>query len=310
MREKLLDHVSFVPQANDEFIESEKRVGFHDMPEDWLRPDFNHGLGLCLRLLADARAKTSGQNYYLHKGPFRKEIKGLKYLFLKLARVFFSVCRGIIVFGLQPDDADYYRFRTVLAWMFCLNPGPILFFREQETIAMSEMRRAFFLDRDGVINKDTHYPHKPEHITFMPGIFEFCKRISDLGYIIVVVTNQAGIAKGKFTEDDVKHLHAWMGQQFCKHGIAIAGFYYCPYHKDGIVEKFRKDSDLRKPKPGMFLQAEKDLGIDLMRSVMVGDKDSDRIELAGLRSIIIKGEYKNSGYDAASLDEVIDLLRD
>jgi D-glycero-D-manno-heptose 1,7-bisphosphate phosphatase len=171
-------------------------------------------------------------------------------------------------------------------------------------LSMTPKKKALFLDRDGVINDDVAYPHKPEHIAFKPGIFDLCKKAIDKGYCLVVVTNQAGVAKGYFTEEDVRGLHAWMKEKFFEQGIAIAGFYYCPFHKNGTVEKYRVDSDCRKPKPGMVLQAAGELDIDIARSIIVGDKASDRVELPGLRCIILKSMYTPTGYDVEELRDV------
>ncbi len=170
------------------------------------------------------------------------------------------------------------------------------------------LKKAVFLDRDGVINEDTAYPHKPEHIKFIKGIFELCKSSLDLGYILVVITNQAGVAKGYFSEDDVKSLHKWMDNKFCEQGIEIAGFYYCPFHKEGTIPAYKKDSDFRKPKPGMLLQASNELGIDLKKSIMIGDKPSDKIELEGLKTIILKSKYTGNTYNAEDLETVRKMI--
>ena len=170
------------------------------------------------------------------------------------------------------------------------------------------LKKALFLDRDGIINEDTGYPHKPEQIVFKDGIFSFCKKAVAKGYILVVITNQAGIAKGHFTEQDVRHLHDWMSNKFREQGITIAGFYYCPFHKDGVLSRYKKDSNHRKPKPGMIIKAADDLGIDVGNSKVVGDKLSDRIELEGLQSIIVKSTYVPDGFDAETLDEVLTML--
>jgi D-glycero-D-manno-heptose 1,7-bisphosphate phosphatase len=167
---------------------------------------------------------------------------------------------------------------------------------------------ALFLDRDGVVNEDFHYPHKPEDIQFRDGIFDLCRKALTKGYRIFVVTNQAGIAKGKFTEDDVRALHAWMSDEFKKQGIEIAAFYFCPYHKNATVPAYAVDSPNRKPKPGMFLQAAREHNIDFGVSLMIGDKPSDRIELPGLRSIIIKSEYTGNDYDVENLKDIENYL--
>jgi D-glycero-D-manno-heptose 1,7-bisphosphate phosphatase len=173
---------------------------------------------------------------------------------------------------------------------------------------MVQKNKALFLDRDGVVNEDSQYPHKPEHIIFNPAVFDLCRAALAKGYIIVVITNQAGVAKGKFTEEDVRSLHQWMAERFLEKGIPVAGFYYCPFHKNASVEAYKMDSDCRKPRPGMFLKAAKDLDIDLSRSIMVGDKQSDRIELPELRSCIIRSRYSPDNFDFETLEQIITVL--
>jgi D-glycero-D-manno-heptose 1,7-bisphosphate phosphatase len=164
--------------------------------------------------------------------------------------------------------------------------------------------KALFIDRDGVINEDNAYPHKPEHIVFKEGIFDLCRKALKKGYLIVVITNQAGVAKGYFQEEDVERLHLWMKDKFSERGIAISRFYYCPYFKEAVVEKYRLDSECRKPKPGMILQAARDLDIDISRSFMVGDKESDRIDHPQLRSLIVKSNYVPKHWDVEDLKKV------
>jgi D-glycero-D-manno-heptose 1,7-bisphosphate phosphatase len=173
---------------------------------------------------------------------------------------------------------------------------------------MQLKNKALFLDRDGVVNEDSEYPYKPEQIVFTPAIFNVCKDALKKGYLIVITTNQAGVAKGRFTEDDVRTLHQWMNSRFEEKGISIAGFYYCPFHKNGIIDRYKKDSDCRKPKPGMFLQAASELDIDLAQSIMIGDKHSDRIEIPDLKCYIIKSRYSNDSYDFEHLEQVINVL--
>jgi D-glycero-D-manno-heptose 1,7-bisphosphate phosphatase len=170
------------------------------------------------------------------------------------------------------------------------------------------VRKALFLDRDGVINEDRSYPYLPEQIVFVDGIFDLCRKALDRGYIIIVVTNQAGVARGFFTEEDVKKLHEWMSERFREQGVEIFAFYYCPYHPKAVLEEYRIDSGCRKPAPGMVLQAVKDFSIDISRSLVVGDKPSDRIKLDGLRSVIIKSRYTGEDYDVESLSDVEKFL--
>jgi len=134
--------------------------------------------------------------------------------------------------------------------------------------------RALFLDRDGVINQDIGYLHKPEDCEFMPGIFDFCRKYKNDGYKLIVVTNQAGIAKGKYTEQDYKLLTEFMHSEFRNQDCEITAEYYCPYHIDGLPP-YNRSSFYRKPNPGMILRAAKDYNIDLHKSVMVGDNEND-----------------------------------
>lgn len=137
------------------------------------------------------------------------------------------------------------------------------------------MRRALFLDRDGVINVNHGYVHKQENFEFIDGIFELVRKARELGYIVVVVTNQAGIGRGYYSEDDFLTLTEWMKAQFAARGADIDAVYFCPYHPMHGEGQYRRDSPMRKPAPGMLLQARDEFGIDMALSMMVGDKRSD-----------------------------------
>ncbi len=134
--------------------------------------------------------------------------------------------------------------------------------------------KALFLDRDGIVNIDKGYIFRIEDFEFTPGIFKLCRSAQGLGYQIVIATNQSGIARGFYTESDYHTLTAWMLAEFAREEVSIAKVYYSPYHPEGIGE-YRRDSDDRKPKPGMLLRAARELGLDLSRCVLVGDKESD-----------------------------------
>ncbi len=128
------------------------------------------------------------------------------------------------------------------------------------------MNKALFLDRDGIINIDTAYVSRVEDFHFIDGIFDLCERAQKKGYLIIVVTNQSGIAQGFFTEADFQRLTAYMCKQFEAHGITITAVYHCPYHGD------HPD---RKPNPGLFIQAGKAYQLDFAASVAIGDKERD-----------------------------------
>ena len=152
-------------------------------------------------------------------------------------------------------------------------------------------RPAVFLDRDGVINADHGYVHRPDQVDWIPGAKESVRRLNDLGYRVVVVTNQAGVAHGYYDEDTVQALHVWMQDQLAAKGAFIDAFYYCPYHSEARVEKFRRQHTDRKPEPGMILRALSDLNVDRQRSFLVGDKqiDVEAARRAGIRGFLFTG---------------------
>lgn len=134
---------------------------------------------------------------------------------------------------------------------------------------------ALFLDRDGVINEDFGYVHKPEDTVFMPGIFDLVNAANSAGYKVVVVTNQAGIGRGYYSESDFHEYMSWQKSQFKNHGGRIDAIYYCPHHPNFGVGEYRLLCSCRKPKPGLIHKAVLDLGLNLSLSVLVGDKLSD-----------------------------------
>ena len=127
------------------------------------------------------------------------------------------------------------------------------------------MPKALFLDRDGTINTDHGYVHRVEDFEFIDGIFELCERAQELGYLIIIITNPSGIARGYYTEQDYELLTAHMLREFAKRGIRIADVLHCP-HLEG---------EDRKPAPGLFLRAQRKHDIDMAASVNVGDKPRD-----------------------------------
>jgi len=150
-------------------------------------------------------------------------------------------------------------------------------------------KKAVFLDRDGTINVDRGFVHTSEEFIFIDGVIEAISHLKKMGFILVVVTNQSGIARGLYTEEDVNRLHDFVNQELHMHGTAIDQFYFCPHHPEAAVRSYRKDCECRKPKPGMILQALSDLSIDPKTSYMIGDmmRDICAGKSAGIRSILI-----------------------
>jgi len=181
--------------------------------------------------------------------------------------------------------------------------------------------RALFLDRDGVINVDRGYVCSPEQFELVDGIIDLCRHAFRLGYLLVVATNQAGIGRGYYTEADFLALSDWMCDAFRERGAPIAKVYYCPFHPEFGVGEYRRESDCRKPAPGMILQAARDFDVDLRRSVLVGDKESDILagiaagvgcnvlycpEIGGVKSFTTT----LASHTATQLADVVRLLND
>ncbi len=127
------------------------------------------------------------------------------------------------------------------------------------------MVKTLFLDRDGTINVDYGYVFQPEKFEFIDGIFELCRKAQEKGYLIIVITNQSGIARGYFSEQDFAKLNSYMIAEFAKHGIKITDVFYCP----------ELSGNDRKPNCGMFIKARDKYSIDMVQSVSVGDKERD-----------------------------------
>jgi len=151
---------------------------------------------------------------------------------------------------------------------------------------------ALFLDRDGVININHGYVHKRENFEFIDGIFDLARAAHERGMRIVVVTNQAGIGRGYYGVPEFLALTAWMEARFAEAGGPIAATYFCPHHPEAAIDALRRDCDCRKPQPGMLLQAQRDLGIDLPNSMLVGDAPTDIVaaKRAGVGTTVRFGE--------------------
>ena len=137
------------------------------------------------------------------------------------------------------------------------------------------MHRVAFLDRDGVINYDYGYVHKKSNFKYIENAVNAMSKLNSNGFKIIIVTNQAGIAKGHFTEDEYHSLTEWYVNELKEKKVEIFDIFFCPYHIDSEILKYKKDSFLRKPNPGMFFEAFSKHHIDKNNSFMVGDKVSD-----------------------------------
>ena len=149
---------------------------------------------------------------------------------------------------------------------------------------------ALFLDRDGVINKDTGYVFEKKRFIWRKNISKFIKKYNDNNFYVFVITNQSGIGRGYYTENQVIELHNWINSQLYKCGAHIDRFYYAPFYKKSKILKYRKNKNLRKPNIGMVKLALKEWSINKKKSIIIGDKNTD-LELA--KKLNINGKIFN-----------------
>lgn len=171
---------------------------------------------------------------------------------------------------------------------FFLDIGiPEDFARAQTDIPETMRRPAVFFDRDGVLNHDSGYTYKIEDFRWMDGAAQAIRMLNDLGWYVFVVTNQAGVARGYYGEAEVQKLHAWMNEDLYRIGAHIDDFRYCPHHVEGTVEEYTRACTCRKPEPGMILDLIDCWPMDIQRSVLIGDKESDMeaAKAAGVKGV-------------------------
>ena len=154
------------------------------------------------------------------------------------------------------------------------------------------MRRAAFLDRDGTINREKDYLHRIDEFEFLPGVPEAVRALNEAGFLVVVVSNQSGVGRGYYTEDDVDLLHRHIAAELAKYGARVDAWFYCPHHPEGRGS-YALACRCRKPLPGMLLEAAGRYDIDLAASVMIGDKlvDMEAGLAAGCRTILLRTGY-------------------
>ena len=179
-------------------------------------------------------------------------------------------------------------------------------------------RPAIFLDRDGTVIEDTGYLADPDGVQLFDDAAGAIREFSKKGYLVVLTSNQSGVARGKFTEDQLAKVHARMEQMLSADGARLDAAYYYPFLEgpDATVDRYRKKSDLRKPQPGMLLQAAKELKIDLARSWMIGDSPADvgAGQAAGCRTILVRrngtlpAEDVRPTHRAATLEEAVRII--
>jgi D-glycero-D-manno-heptose 1,7-bisphosphate phosphatase len=155
----------------------------------------------------------------------------------------------------------------------------------------NDTKPAAFLDRDGVLNVDAGYVYRSEDFVWIEGAREAVRLLNERGYLVFVVTNQSGVARGYYREADVQGLHNWIKEDLGRIDAHIDAFYYCPHHPEALIESYRQICDCRKPAPGMILKAMREWPVDRTQSFLIGNKEDDSAaaDHAGIRSFLFRG---------------------
>lgn len=181
------------------------------------------------------------------------------------------------------------------------------------------MNKAIFIDKDGTLIHDVPYNVDPALIRFNDGAIDALQQWSGAGYLIVIISNQSGIAYNYFSEEAIEKVNQYLTAQFAFHHITLHGFYYCPHHPAGNNALYAVECNCRKPLPGLILEAAKALSVDVRQSWMIGDilNDVEAGNRAGCRSILLnngnetewlQGEYRVPGYTTGSLREAAHFI--
>ena len=154
-------------------------------------------------------------------------------------------------------------------------------------------RPAVFLDRDGTLLEEAGYLDRLERLIFFPFAIDAVRLLNRAGFAVVIVTNQAGIARGIFKESFVAEAHRYITERLAAGGARVDAFYYCPHHPEAVIEEFRQACECRKPKPGMLIRAAADLGLALDRSFVVGDRwhDLEAGQRVGSQTLLVRTGY-------------------
>ena len=172
------------------------------------------------------------------------------------------------------------------------------------------MSKAVFFDRDGVINKDYGYVGDIASFDFVEGIKESLAKLRKLGYVLILVTNQSGIARGRYSEADFMKVTSFMQQILRLHNAQFDAIYYCPHHPQADLEKYRCDCECRKPKAGLFQKAKQDFDIDPKQSICIGDRarDLQGAEKIGVRKLILVGPNAENELNQVKNAELFDSV--
>jgi histidinol-phosphate phosphatase family protein len=267
------------------------------------------GLYLALRLCQ----KNTPATRYVFWGDFLIEVMKREDCFAE-KYVYGGFClapRAFLLENLPQANLDTEYFRQIFnANKLYGFPIPVWNYDPAEVCADAP-RGALFLDRDGVLLEDTGYVSDSDTLVYNDALLEGlagCACIRERRVAIVIVSNQAGIAKGLLTHEDVDAVNSKVRAHMQEFGLTVDGVWYCPYHIDGEIPEFSRGSLLRKPSPGMFLLAAEELRLDLARSLMVGDNESDRIELPYLESFLLLGDFPHTHEQEGGIADLLQVI--
>lgn len=155
------------------------------------------------------------------------------------------------------------------------------------------MNKAVLIDRDGTLNIEKNYLYKVEDFEFTQNAIEAIRKLNDSGFLVIVITNQAGIARGYYTEKDLEKLHIWMNEELSKYNAKIDKFYYCPHHPIHGLGLYKQECNCRKPNNGLYLRAIEEFNIDTSNSYVIGDKITDLIpgKNSGMKTVLVRTGY-------------------
>lgn len=173
-------------------------------------------------------------------------------------------------------------------------------------------RRAIFLDRDGTVNVEVDFLSDPDDVRLEEGAGKALRLLGEAGFALIVVTNQSGVARGYHGEDDVRAVNHRIEELLKEEGVAIEGFYHCPHHPEGTVERFARVCDCRKPAPGLLLKAAGDLGVDMKASYIIGDsaRDLEAGRRAGVGTVLVRTGYGARAEAGVLEEQLADFIAD
>lgn len=168
------------------------------------------------------------------------------------------------------------------------------------------MNKAVFLDRDGTINVEKNYLYKIEDFEFLPGVIDGLRLLQEKGFLLIIITNQSGIARGYYSVEDYQKLNSWMLETLKEQGITISDVYYCPHLPRAVLHEFKKECNCRKPKLGLFNKAVLDHNIDISCSYSIGDKlrDLSICNIYGCSGFLIGKNESESIIEAVKSDQI------